>query len=988
LPNPQQPPFASADASRLPARLFINYASEDREIAEELFEALHDAGALNVWWDSKNIRGGAEWLTEIDEGLFGSLIVISVLTRDSVDTKKHKWVDYEQERALDLLRPIIPCLFEPEKEFFAEGLLPKHLEPKSVIPFFEDREAGLRRLINSIGGHLPKLGGKFGSQVPGSQDKKFVGRAKDLRALKDLIDNEARTATGRRLVAIHGIGGMGKTMLAHELVRRLAVGYPGGVVIEERGTDPAPALGILQQWMREHIGEEPPQREYQPSVVRGVLAENYGEMLFLFDDVPAGDFAEIQQLLEAVPDGATKILTTRSADLSNELGVSYSLKRLDEDDALELVCVRLRDRFMAGGERSRKEFDRLLDKRKVPLLTLIEKVEGHPLALHLGIGTLDNLGGIEEVVEELTESLERGVESFEVRTALKAADKNQSLAHSLAVSLKDLVVNDTKKSSDWERRFRALGLFPDGSKIPRGLILAVWGDDDSTRSQGLNALSGLVRREMLGLELLSSHYFNHPVIRAYATGLLADKPSELEEARGRYWRWVIEKATEGFSKPQAEWQELWPLAPHIRRVSFGIIDAVEAEGLPINEAAKPEPLVDEEAEELRGVARDTIELALRLANSLKEYYIRRPEREEGLKVLRLGLAAARANESGPEEIEFLKRLGGALARRDPDRARRYLDCALVLAREAENRKQEGAILSYSGELERTQGNSEDALARLDEAQKIHQELGNQRLQASTLKYRGEVFWRMSRHDEAVASYHQARALYEAVGSTSGKADILNKLGSVEFNSGRHREAIELFQEALDLHRKVGNRSMEAEDLNDMGAAHRYLAEPAIALGRFRESLELHLELGNRRLESIARSNIAGTLCDLEQYQEGHSEALRAKGIALEVKAPIPLFWAHCWEAKALRGLGDRGPAEERMREALTIIRGEDNPRGLAGGLGMLGELLSERRAGKVEAAKLLREAIQVMDAAKPKLDQAFGGQRRAELEELLKRIEA
>ena len=987
MPDPQQPPLAPTDAPKLPARLFVNYASEDREIAEELFAALQDAGALSVWWDSKNIRGGDEWLREIDEGLLGSQMVIAVLTRNSVDTKKHKWVDYEQQHAIDLLRTIIPCLFEPEREFFAEGLLPERLDRKSVIPFFEDREAGLRRLINSIGDRLPKWGREFVNQARGIEHR-FVGRGKDLRALKDLIDNEARTATARRLIAIHGIGGMGKTMLAQELVRRLASRYPGGVVIEERGTDPLPALGVLRRWMSTHL-KEPAPREYEPSEVLPVLADRYGEMLFLFDDVSASDFAEMQQLLEAVPPGATKLLTTRSEDLSTELGVSYPLKRLDEDDALELVHARLRDRFGAGaGAPSREELDRLLDERKSALLTLIEKVEGHPLALHLGIATLDNLGGVEERVEMLTDSLERGVESFKLKTALKAADKNQSLAHSLALSLEDLERNDEQQGTDWERRFRALGLFPDGSKIPRALMLAVWGDDDATRQQGLDALSGLVLRAMLRIELLSSLYFNHPVIRAYATGLLGDQPAELEEARGRYWRWVIEKAAEGFAKPQTEWTELWPLVPHIRRVSFDIIDAVAAEGLPINEAAKPEPLVDEEAEELRAVARDTIGLALRLANSLKEYYIRRPEREEGLKVLRLGLASARAAGERTEEIEFLKRLGGALARRDPDRARRYLDSALALAHEAGNREQEGGILSYSGELERIQGRSEDALARLNEALEIHRELGNQRLQASTLKYRGEVFWRMSQHDDAVASYHQAQGLYEAVGSVSGKADILNKLGSVEFNSGRHRQAIELFQQALDLHRKVGNRSMEAEDLNDMGAAHRYLEEPAIALGRFRESLELHLQLGNRRLESIARSNIAGTLCDLEQYQEGLSAALHAKGIAQEVKAPIPLFWAHCWEAQALRGLGDRGPAEERLREALTIIRRQDNPRGLAGGLGMLGELLSERRAGKEEAAELFREAIQVMDAAKPKLDQAFGGQRRAEFEVLLKTVEA
>ena len=141
------------------------------------------------------------------------------------------------------------------------------------------------------------------------------------------------------------------------------------------------------------------------------------------------------------------------------------------------------------------------------------------------------------------------------------------------------------------------------------------------------------------------------------------------------------------------------------------------------------------------------------------------------------------------------------------------------------------------------------------------------------------------------------------------------------------------------HKFVGRqKDLEAlKDLNDMGAAHRYLKEPERALDKFKESLELHLLLGNRRLESITRCNIAGTLCDLERFQEGLSEAVHAKGRVSPRKStpPTPLVWAHCWEARGLRGLGGRGPAEERLREALTLSRGQDNPRGLAGVLGML-----------------------------------------------------
>ena len=118
-----------------------------------------------------------------------------------------------------------------------QGLLPKRFAPTSVIGFAEDPDQGFRRLFNAIGDRLPKWGRAFKNDARGIEHK-FVGRQKDLHALKGLIDNESRTPTARQLIAVQGIGGMGKTMLAHELGRRLASRYPGGVVIEERGTDP------------------------------------------------------------------------------------------------------------------------------------------------------------------------------------------------------------------------------------------------------------------------------------------------------------------------------------------------------------------------------------------------------------------------------------------------------------------------------------------------------------------------------------------------------------------------------------------------------------------------------------------------------------------------------------------------------------------------------------------------------------------------------
>jgi len=90
-----------------------------------------------------------------------------------------------------------------------EELLPQRFAPTSVIGFAEDPDEGFRRLLNAIGDRVPKWGQEFTNHARGFEDK-FVGRQKDLHSLKGLIDNESRTATARQLIAIQGIGGMGK----------------------------------------------------------------------------------------------------------------------------------------------------------------------------------------------------------------------------------------------------------------------------------------------------------------------------------------------------------------------------------------------------------------------------------------------------------------------------------------------------------------------------------------------------------------------------------------------------------------------------------------------------------------------------------------------------------------------------------------------------------------------------------------------------------
>lgn len=974
-------PLADREPPRLPASVFLNYARADREIAEWLRDRLRDAG-VSVWMDTSAIRGGARWKEEIDRALWQRQFVVAVLTRNSVAPER-EWVHYEQERALRLLKPPIPCLFEEAESFLGEGLLPERLHPFNVIPFEPDRDTGLRELVDSIRSRLRRFGKELRNEAAGIRHA-FVGREEDLRRIHELVTTKLLQPTGRKVVGIVGMGGLGKTMLAEELVRRLAYDYPGGVLIESRAGEAQSAAEVMRRWV-EYALEQPPERAYTDSEVRALLA-TFGEMLVLLDDVSEDDFFETKALLKALPLDATRILTTRRLDVSDGLGaVSYTLEPFSPSDAMALAESRLRDRM---GERLISEgivFEEEFQKYEGSIAELVHIVEGHPLALDLGIGTCDYLAEIPIAVKRLSSSLKRGVQGFERGLALDSADRNASLAMSLDQSLKDLERHDRAAGTDWVGRYRALGVLPDGSRAPRELLYALWDDSGAETEEGDAALKGLCRRAMLRVDHRGL-YYNHPVVRAFAVGLLDREGGQALAVRTRYRRWVVDRATWAYGQPQEQWKEHHLLIEHVQQVRREVTAEIERRAGPLGGLALPEPPASDARASLATVDPVLLTLGADLARAVEERVIRRPQwGEEGLMCLRLGLACARGFGSLDQEVTFLQRLGRVLAKNDPKIARRYFSAGLELARQIGDERQVAGILTYYGELERTQGRWNAAIDLLGQGLKLHRRWGDPPMEADTLISIGEVYWRKSDFETALNHYRLALEIHEAHDNVGGVANCLNKIGSVEFNRGRHREAIEKFQQALGLHEQLGDQVMEAEDKNDLGAAYRYLGDNLIALGLFAEACEIDVRIGNRRHESYARGNMAGAMMALGRFSDALQEAVVARQIAEEVEDPIPLMWVSAILGASLQGLDRYEEAETSLRAALEICRGIEAPRDLAGILGMLASLLAEKPAGRAEARELLVEAISVMETHR--LEQAFGGRRTSEFHAALAALE-
>jgi hypothetical protein len=130
-------------------KVFISYASNDQDLAQEVAHGL-EANGLDVFWDEQEIMPGDNWAAKIAEGLQQSEAMVVLLTRDAL--KSHR-VRHDIDYALgnrDYSGRLIPVLAEPY-EFLPKEDIPwilRHLQPISLPA--HRQEEGIRQIAHVL----------------------------------------------------------------------------------------------------------------------------------------------------------------------------------------------------------------------------------------------------------------------------------------------------------------------------------------------------------------------------------------------------------------------------------------------------------------------------------------------------------------------------------------------------------------------------------------------------------------------------------------------------------------------------------------------------------------------------------------------------------------------------------------------------------------------------------------------------------------------
>lgn len=336
--------------------VFISYARKDGlALTKQLHTALSERG-FEVWFDQESMRSrGSGFPAELKKGIEDSDYVLFISTPGALQSE---WVmQFELECALSTCRAIIPIVYKGGYDILPPALNMSHainFEGCDTNPsIFEDR---LHELVERNLNYPPdKLAeDNFGDFLL----PHYLERSEDIRRIKEIFladeglgRNPRIYKEGKKIIGLHGMGGVGKTTLAVALARDCDVrrAFADGIYWVTLGdidqSDEEVRLTQVQAQLIMQLATErktwsvdlptPPRSIPDGSIrLKGLLQNK--KCLIIIDDVWHADHARV--FGDALGEHCRMVVTSRKQPVLRALdALEYEITPLDAKAALQLL---------------------------------------------------------------------------------------------------------------------------------------------------------------------------------------------------------------------------------------------------------------------------------------------------------------------------------------------------------------------------------------------------------------------------------------------------------------------------------------------------------------------------------------------------------------------------------------------------------------------------------------------------------------------------
>jgi len=356
MPDARKDVVSSQSTTVAKFDLFFSYPWVDAAVANRLADALVKKG-VKLWLDRARVERFADITRAIDDGLTHAKAILSFYSEGYAKSRICQWeltaayiaaqrTGSPGDRVL-LVNPVSKSSHIPEE------LLRNLYATLPTNPTDADIDGVAKQVLQHVAalhgplGALPRLQPPTWYPKASTAWPRFVGRVPQLWRIHSLLHkNESVGIHGRPGAAdaalVHGMAGIGKTMLAEEYAHRFGLAYPGGIFwLRAKGENQAVTRQLEVQNVAEHRGIST--KDLSHAQVVAALHHDFKSKgkpcLWVVDDLPPGlSLDEVRDWLAPHPLCRT-LFTTRSQRYS--VGEGVELGVLESEEALELLrkCV-------------------------------------------------------------------------------------------------------------------------------------------------------------------------------------------------------------------------------------------------------------------------------------------------------------------------------------------------------------------------------------------------------------------------------------------------------------------------------------------------------------------------------------------------------------------------------------------------------------------------------------------------------------------------
>ncbi len=266
----------------------------------------------------------------------------------------------------------------------------------------------------------------------------------------------------------------------------------------------------------------------------------------------------------------------------------------------------------------------------------------------------------------------------------------------------------------------------------------------------------------------------------------------------------------------------------------------------------------------------------------------------------------------------------------------YYGNALMISREAGNKRDVGSSLNNLGVAYEALGNYTKAIEQYEQALIIAKEIGNQKGEGSAFGNLGLSYNSLGNYTKAIECHDQALKIARAIGNKSIEGKSFGNLGLSYHQIASYPKAIECHDQALQIAKETGDKSVEVTHLGNLGNAYNSLGDYQKVIEYYMQALQISRAIGDNRKEGCTLGGLGYAYHDLGDYQK----AIECHGQTLKIVREIGDKHE---EGSALRGLGnayhalgDYTKALENYKKALIKYSEISDKQGEGKALGGLG----------------------------------------------------